>query len=89
MSRAGKPRPYSQIFQPISRLGSAEWILWAGILLATSGSFRHKYRCFYVLSQTVSPRRNLELGTHAGSGTHAYLSATPTAEYIGFDLFYE
>ena len=49
--------------------------------------FMHKYRCFYAVSKTVSPRRILELGTHAGSSADAYLSAAPDAEYIGFDQF--
>ena len=36
--------------------------------------FVHKYRCFYAVSKTVSPRRILELGTHAGSSADASYS---------------
>lgn len=50
-------------------------------------AFLHKYKCFYAVSKTVSPRIILELGTHAGSSADAYISATPTAQYLGFDQF--
>ena len=50
-------------------------------------AFLHKYRCFYAVSKTIRPKRILELGTSAGSSADAYLSATPTASYIGFDSF--
>ena len=49
--------------------------------------FLHKYKCFYAVSKTIAPQRIIELGTHAGSSADAYISATPTAEYIGFDQF--
>jgi len=51
------------------------------------GAFLHKYRCFYAVGKTVSPRTIIELGTCAGSGADAYLSAAPEARYIGFDFF--
>ena len=51
--------------------------------------FLHKYRCFYTVSKTISPRKIIELGTCGGSSADAYLSATPTAEYIGLDVFGE
>ncbi len=49
--------------------------------------FMHKYRCFYAVSKTISPKKILEMGTSAGSSADAYLSATPTAAYVGFDSF--
>jgi predicted O-methyltransferase YrrM len=55
--------------------------------LRQKDAFLHKYKCFYAVSKTVSPRTILELGTHAGSSADAYISATPTAQYIGLDLF--
>lgn len=57
--------------------------------LSNREGFTHKYRCFYAVSRAIAPRRIIELGTHAGSSADAYLSATPTAEYIGFDQFEE
>lgn len=50
-------------------------------------AFLHKYRCFWAVSRTIGPRHILELGTHAGSGADAYVSATPTAGYTGVDKF--
>lgn len=49
--------------------------------------FLHKYRCFYAVSQTISPKVMIELGACAGSSGDAYLSATPDAKYIGIDNF--
>jgi hypothetical protein len=49
--------------------------------------FLHKYRCFYAVSKTIQPKKILEMGTSAGSSADAYLSATPTASYVGFDSF--
>lgn len=49
--------------------------------------YLRKYRCFWAVSRTIRPRRIIELGTNAGSGADAYLSATPGAEYIGIDQF--
>lgn len=49
--------------------------------------FLHKYRCFYAVSQTISPPTMTELGVLAGSGSDAYLSATPRARFIGIDVF--
>jgi hypothetical protein len=49
--------------------------------------FLHKYRCFYAVSQTISPPSITELGVLAGSGSDAYLSATPTARFTGIDVF--
>lgn len=50
-------------------------------------SFLHKYKCFYAVSKTIAPRKIVELGTHAGSGADAYMSAAPDAEYVGIDQF--
>jgi predicted O-methyltransferase YrrM len=55
--------------------------------LRHEAAFLHKYRCFYAVSKTISPRKILELGTAAGSSADAYLSATPSASYVGFDSF--
>jgi hypothetical protein len=52
-------------------------------------AFLHKYRCFWAVSRTIRPKRLIELGTNAGSGADAYLSASPQAEYIGIDRFAE
>jgi predicted O-methyltransferase YrrM len=52
-------------------------------------AFLHKYRCFYAVSRTISPRKIIELGTCAGSGADAYLNAAPDAEYLGIDVFGE
>lgn len=50
-------------------------------------AFLHKYRCFYAVSKTISPKVILEMGTSAGSSADAYLSGAPEASYIGFDSF--
>ena len=50
-------------------------------------AFLHKYRCLYAVSKTIAPRRIIELGASAGSGADAYLSATPSARYLGIDWF--
>jgi predicted O-methyltransferase YrrM len=50
-------------------------------------AFLCKYKCFYAVSKTISPRKMIELGTCAGSSADAYLSATPEAEYLGIDVF--
>ncbi|MBA2647767.1 MAG: hypothetical protein H0U81_13300 [Pyrinomonadaceae bacterium] len=50
-------------------------------------AFLHKYKCFWAVSKTIQPKRIVELGTHAGSSADAYLSATPTAHYVGVDKF--
>ena len=55
--------------------------------LQHEAAFLHKYKCFYAVSKTIAPGRILELGTHAGSGADAYISASPDADYLGFDLF--
>lgn len=57
--------------------------------LARRAAFLHKYQCFYAVSKTISPKTILELGTSAGASADAYLSATPKAKYIGFDIFAE
>lgn len=57
--------------------------------LERRAAFLHKYRCFYAVSKTVSPRSVIELGVCAGSGADAYLSATPRAHYTGIDTFGE
>jgi glycosyltransferase involved in cell wall biosynthesis/predicted O-methyltransferase YrrM len=51
--------------------------------------FIHKYRCFYAVSKTISPRSIIELGTSGGGGADAYLSAAPDAKYTGIDIFDE
>ncbi len=50
-------------------------------------AFLHKYKCFFAVSKTISPRRIIELGTCAGSSADAYLSAAPNINYIGLDEF--
>lgn len=50
-------------------------------------AFLCKYRCFYAISKTTSPKKIIELGTLAGSSGDAYLSAAPEAEYVGIDKF--
>ena len=55
--------------------------------LARKAAFLHKYRCFYAVSKTIRPKQILELGTSAGSSADAYLSAAPSASYVGFDSF--
>jgi predicted O-methyltransferase YrrM len=57
--------------------------------LAKPAEFLHKYRCFWAVSRTISPRAIIELGCLAGSSADAYLSATPSASYTGFDVFRE
>ena len=49
--------------------------------------FLRKYKSFYAVSKTISPKKIIELGTSAGSGADAYLSAAPRAEYLGIDVF--
>ncbi|MDT4965626.1 MAG: hypothetical protein QOJ64_363 [Acidobacteriota bacterium] len=49
--------------------------------------FLHKYRSFYAVARTIRPSSIIELGTSAGSGADAYLSAAPTATYVGYDVF--
>ena len=50
-------------------------------------AFLCKYKCFYAVSKTISPKKIIEMGTCAGSSADAYLSAAPEAEYLGIDLF--
>jgi predicted O-methyltransferase YrrM len=50
-------------------------------------SFRQKYRYFYAVSKAISPTKMIEIGAFAGSSADAYISATPTVEYTGIDLF--
>ncbi|MBD1889618.1 hypothetical protein [Coleofasciculus sp. FACHB-SPT9] len=52
-------------------------------------AFKHKYRCFFAVSKTILPEKILEIGTHAGSSADAYISASPSASYIGLDMFGE
>lgn len=49
--------------------------------------FLHKYKSFYAICKTISPKKIIELGTSAGSSADAYLSAAPQAEYLGIDVF--
>ena len=55
--------------------------------LARRTAFVHKYRCFYAVSRTVSPRSIIELGVGGGFSADAYLSASPMAAYLGIDVF--
>lgn len=57
--------------------------------LERKDEFLHKYRCFYAISKTISPRRIIELGVAAGSSADAYLSGSPQAQYTGIDTFGE
>lgn len=61
----------------------------ASFYLRSKGEFLHKYRCFWAVSRTIRPKRLIELGTNAGSGADAYLSASPDVEYVGIDQFPE
>jgi len=49
--------------------------------------FMCKYKCFYAISKTISPKKIIEMGVLAGSSGDAYLSAAPEAEYLGIDQF--
>ena len=49
--------------------------------------FEHKYRCFWAVSRTIKPERIVEIGCASGASADAYLSATPTADYHGFDWY--
>ncbi|HSE17336.1 MAG TPA: hypothetical protein VLB46_09795 [Pyrinomonadaceae bacterium] len=55
--------------------------------LRQARAFLCKYKCFYAVSQTVSPKKIIELGVCGGSSADAYLSAAPEAEYLGIDIF--
>lgn len=57
------------------------------IYLARKEAYTHKYRCFYAVSKTISPRKIIELGACAGASGDAYLSAAPQADYLGIDVF--
>ena len=50
-------------------------------------AFLCKYKCFYAISKTISPKKIIEMGVCGGSSADAYLSASPEAEYLGIDLF--
>ena len=50
-------------------------------------AFEHKYRIFSTITRVLQPECIIELGTHAGSGAHAYLHGAPKAKYIGYDIF--
>ena len=50
--------------------------------------FLCKYKCFYAISKTISPKKIIEMGVCGGSSGDAYLSAVPDAEYLGIDLFH-
>jgi len=50
-------------------------------------AFLCKYKCFYAVSKTISPKKIIEMGTCAGASADAYLSAAPEAEYVGIDVF--
>ncbi len=55
--------------------------------LTRKEDFLRKYRSMWAVSRTISPQKIIELGTHAGSSADAYLSATPSAFYVGIDKF--
>ena len=59
------------------------------LYLEQQAAFEHKYRCFWAVARTISPRRMIELGVCAGAGADAYLSACPQAGYLGIDTFGE
>src|SRR6476646_6341191 len=46
-----------------------------------------KYKCFYAISKTISPKKIIEMGVCGGSSGDEYLSAAPEAQYLGIDLF--
>src|SRR5678809_545178 len=46
-----------------------------------------KYKCFYAVAKTISPKNIIEMGVLACSSAHAYLSAAPEAEYLGIHQF--
>ena len=46
-----------------------------------------KYKCFYAVSKTISPKKIIEMGVCGGSSADAYLSAAPEAEFLGIDRF--
>jgi predicted O-methyltransferase YrrM len=50
-------------------------------------AFLCKYKCFYAIAKTISPKKIIEMGTCAGSSADAYMSAAPDAEYLGIDVF--
>lgn len=72
-----KPHPLYSVFTQYDQ----EWYL------EQKESFIHKYRCFYAVSKTISPKKIIELGACAGASGDAYLSAAPGADYIGLDVF--
>jgi len=74
-----EPHPFYSVFTQFDR----------EYYLQRKDEFLHKYRCFYAVSKTISPKRIIELGVCAGSGADAYLSASPQAEYTGIDTFGE
>jgi len=55
--------------------------------LERAPAFLCKYKCFYAISKTISPKKIIEMGASAGSSADAYLSAAPQAEYLGIDVF--
>lgn len=55
--------------------------------LKQARAFLCKYKCFYAVSQTIAPKKIIEMGVCAGSSADAYLSAAPEAEYLGIDVF--
>jgi predicted O-methyltransferase YrrM len=72
-----KPHPLYSVFTQYDQ----EWYL------AQKEAFMHKYRCFYAVSKTISPRKIIELGACAGASGDPYLSAAPKADYLGIDVF--
>lgn len=72
-----QPHPLYSVFTQYDQ----EWYL------AQSDAFLHKYRCFYAVSKTIAAQKIIELGACAGASADAYLSAAPSAEYIGLDVF--
>jgi len=72
-----KPHPLYSVFTQYDQ----EWYQ------AQQEAFLHKYRCFYAVSKTISPRKIIELGACAGASADPYLSAAPEADYLGVDVF--
>lgn len=54
--------------------------------LSHKDDFIKKYRSFYAVAKTIKPKKIIELGTSAGSGADAYMSAS-NAQFLGIDIF--
>ncbi len=54
--------------------------------LSYKDDFIKKYKSFYAVAKTIKPNKIIELGSSAGSGSDAYMSAT-NAHFLGIDIF--